>query len=81
MILVDDWYNPEAVRQMTDRIWRRGANKTRVIIHIIQFEDTIDEVIEAIRESKLHVNGQIMESQALRAGDWKKLLQKALAPK
>jgi SNF2 family DNA or RNA helicase len=73
LILIDDWYNGELVRQMCDRVWRRGAIN-RVIIHQFQVDNSVDQFVEAIRLSKTKANSMITESTVLRAGEWKELL-------
>lgn len=73
LICVDDWYNPELMRQMWDRVWRRGAIN-RVVIHLFQVDNTVDQLVEAIREGKANSNARITESTVLRAGEWRELL-------
>ena len=77
LIMIDDWYNPELVRQMWDRVWRRGS-PNRVVIHVIQMDNTVDSWIEQVRENKALTNGKITESTVLRAGEWIDTLKKAL---
>jgi SNF2 family DNA or RNA helicase len=76
LIMVDDWYNPELVRQQWDRVWRRGSTN-RVIIHLIQVDNSVDQFVQAIREQKALNNSKITESTTLKAGDWIHELKKA----
>lgn len=80
LIMVDDWYNPQKISQMFDRVWRRGS-LNRVMIHLLQMEDSVDLFVEGIREAKDQRNIEITEDTALRAGEWKTLLMETMGRK
>lgn len=77
-IFLDYWFNPALNEQAEDRIWRTGT-RMPVTIHSLILEDSVDQFIEALVDSKKAMAGQIMEDSALRPGsDWKGMLKKYL---
>lgn len=73
-IFLDRWWNPSVNEQAEARIYRKGAN-VPVTMHIMECEDTVDMFIRAKIDMKTEMITGVMESAALRKGDWKNQLE------
>jgi non-specific serine/threonine protein kinase len=59
----DRWWNPAVENQATDRAFRIGQTKN-VLVHKFVCRGTVEEKIDALIESKLHLSKELLEGGA-----------------
>ena len=62
VIHYDPWWNPAAENQATDRAWRIGQDKP-VFVYKLITEQTVEEKILQLQQSKLHLTQGIFSEQ------------------
>lgn len=73
-IFLDRWWNPAINEQCEDRIYREGQSDT-AMIHIFHCDESVDDFVLNICETKQNMIEGIMEDRSLRGNDWKTILE------